>query len=286
MAYLIFFADNAELDRREIQDQAVIGRSPECAISIRDINLSRRHCQVTSTPTGWIVEDLQSKNGTFVGGRRIERENLVDGQLIQIGKTRVIFRSGAFVCAAKQLKPQRPAEPVVDPLAGTVTGFVLDEPAAPVTNQIRLPRPQPRPSEPAAYEREQVYSMVAELVSSSWDSIYASASRPVKPAHLLPRPIIRAIDARTIRPRRPEFPMVLQATEVPIPEAPQRDTMALPPVLPQLPLCVRRALRRIAEHLHDSACRIIKLRSVRRPSPAQSTIKIQLEEADPIRKAA
>ena len=41
-----------------------------------------------------------------------------------------------------------------------------------------LPLPRPVPPEPASYAQEDVYSMLTEIASSSWDSIYATASGP------------------------------------------------------------------------------------------------------------
>ncbi len=213
MAYLVFSSGEEELDRRELVGEVVIGRSPECTISVRDINLSRRHCRVASVANGWRIEDLQSKNGTHLDGQRITSHELCDGQTIRIGKTNVRFHVGLFVPVPKRLgNRNRPTEPQADALAGTVAGFVLEDVAELKQGQIRFPRPQPRPTEPAAYQRDEVQSLVSQLVSSSWDSIYESASKPLKPAHLLPRPIIRSIPQSAVRKnKRPEFPSLLQA---------------------------------------------------------------------------
>ena len=75
MAYLVFRFKETELGRWALRDPVVVGRSPECSISIRDIMLSRRHCRIERRGRDWIVTDLASKNGTFIedginGGRR------------------------------------------------------------------------------------------------------------------------------------------------------------------------------------------------------------------------
>ena len=56
-------------------------------------SVSRRHARVLITPDGAEIEDLGSKNGTFVGGRRIERATpLFNGDEIRLGSVRLQFR--------------------------------------------------------------------------------------------------------------------------------------------------------------------------------------------------
>ncbi|MBI2377469.1 MAG: FHA domain-containing protein [Deltaproteobacteria bacterium] len=77
---------------REEQTEVVIGRSPECEITIDDQNASRRHGLVKRTMHGFTVQDLGSKNGVLVNGVRIsEAKELKDGDEIQLGGTKIIF---------------------------------------------------------------------------------------------------------------------------------------------------------------------------------------------------
>ncbi|MBI4692913.1 MAG: FHA domain-containing protein [Gammaproteobacteria bacterium] len=50
----------------------VIGRAPECTLSIDSPNVSRRHARLQAAQGQWILEDLGSMNGTFVNGQRID----------------------------------------------------------------------------------------------------------------------------------------------------------------------------------------------------------------------
>jgi pSer/pThr/pTyr-binding forkhead associated (FHA) protein len=50
----------------------VIGRGVECDVVIKDVKASRRHCRLTRGESGFVLEDLQSKNGTYVNGERIQ----------------------------------------------------------------------------------------------------------------------------------------------------------------------------------------------------------------------
>ncbi|UNX54998.1 DUF3662 domain-containing protein [Georgenia sp. TF02-10] len=73
----------------------VIGRGSEADIIVDDSGVSRRHLEIRVTPGGVIATDLGSTNGTFVEGHRIDAATLVDGNTITIGRTRVMFWTGA-----------------------------------------------------------------------------------------------------------------------------------------------------------------------------------------------
>src|SRR5687768_12530867 len=95
MAFLLVLFRGEEVARRELNGPTVIGRAPECDISVRDIILSRRHCKITPVDgAGWAIEDLGSKNGTHVGGETVRYAALHDGSSIRIGKTQVKFYVG------------------------------------------------------------------------------------------------------------------------------------------------------------------------------------------------
>ncbi len=68
------------------QDEMVIGRGDECAIRVDDDSVSRRHAVVTRVLNRWIVLDLESTNGTFLGDARVERAELKGGALLKVGK--------------------------------------------------------------------------------------------------------------------------------------------------------------------------------------------------------
>ncbi len=68
-----------------------IGRSPECAIFLDDVTVSRKHAVFTQDSERWQIEDQGSLNGTFVNRERVETAGLSDGDEIQIGKYRLTF---------------------------------------------------------------------------------------------------------------------------------------------------------------------------------------------------
>ena len=68
-----------------------IGRSPECAIFLDDVTVSRKHAVLAKDGDRWQIEDQGSLNGTFVNRERVETAELQDGDEIQIGKYRLTF---------------------------------------------------------------------------------------------------------------------------------------------------------------------------------------------------
>jgi pSer/pThr/pTyr-binding forkhead associated (FHA) protein len=68
-----------------------IGRSPDCAIFLDDVTVSRKHAVFTQEGERWRLEDQGSLNGTFVNRERVETAELSDGDELQIGKYRLTF---------------------------------------------------------------------------------------------------------------------------------------------------------------------------------------------------
>ena len=68
-----------------------IGRSPECAIFLDDVTVSRKHAVFSQQGDRWQLEDQGSLNGTFLNRRRIESGKLENGDELQIGKYKLSF---------------------------------------------------------------------------------------------------------------------------------------------------------------------------------------------------
>ena len=68
------------------------GRHPDSDIFLDDITVSRRHAEVVRRPSGYIVRDAGSLNGTYLNRERIEDETpLANGDELQIGKFKLVF---------------------------------------------------------------------------------------------------------------------------------------------------------------------------------------------------
>lgn len=66
-----------------IDKQAFVGRAKDCEISLGIAHLSRKHACLKVTDRGLQVEDLNSANGTFVNGQKIERAMLKPGDQVR-----------------------------------------------------------------------------------------------------------------------------------------------------------------------------------------------------------
>lgn len=78
--------------RFAIAGGAILGRLPECDVSLDDPSVSRRHARVGRQDGVWFVEDLGSTNGTRVGERAVTRTELADGDELRLGNVRLVFR--------------------------------------------------------------------------------------------------------------------------------------------------------------------------------------------------
>jgi DNA-binding winged helix-turn-helix (wHTH) protein len=73
--------------------ETVIGREPEAAVSIDSLHISRRHARIVVASGRAVLEDLGSKNGTFLNGQRITTPvELKDGDQIGVGHDLLVFR--------------------------------------------------------------------------------------------------------------------------------------------------------------------------------------------------
>jgi pSer/pThr/pTyr-binding forkhead associated (FHA) protein len=71
----------------------VVGRAPDATIWIDALGVSRRHARIRIAEATAILEDLGSKNGTFVGGQRVTTPRLLaDGDQIRLGSIVMTFR--------------------------------------------------------------------------------------------------------------------------------------------------------------------------------------------------
>jgi two-component system cell cycle sensor histidine kinase/response regulator CckA len=73
-----------------IEAHATLGRSPDSTIMIDDAEVSRHHARIARTVSGFELEDLGSRNGTFVNGARVARHTLAPGDKLRLGPHSVL----------------------------------------------------------------------------------------------------------------------------------------------------------------------------------------------------
>jgi pSer/pThr/pTyr-binding forkhead associated (FHA) protein len=72
-----------------------VGRHPESEILLDDVTVSRRHAEFLRLEGQIVVKDVGSLNGTYVNRERIDETTLSDGDEVQIGKFKLLFRIAA-----------------------------------------------------------------------------------------------------------------------------------------------------------------------------------------------
>jgi DNA-binding winged helix-turn-helix (wHTH) protein len=88
---LRLFLENREIALREGEN--LLGREDEGVAWLESPTVSRRHARILVSGGKATLEDLGSKNGTFVRGRRLTMPSpLSDGDEIRVGQVRMTFR--------------------------------------------------------------------------------------------------------------------------------------------------------------------------------------------------
>lgn len=73
-------------------DRLSIGRSGSCDLQLLHEAVSRQHAHVALDPAGHhVLVDLVSRNGTFVDGRRVERQALRPHAVVRVGETQLAY---------------------------------------------------------------------------------------------------------------------------------------------------------------------------------------------------
>jgi len=72
------------LDKREL----FIGRAPSCELIVTDEFASSQHAKVVHIGGDWVIQDLDSTNGTYVDGVRIQTPEVLRMNIpVRVGKT-------------------------------------------------------------------------------------------------------------------------------------------------------------------------------------------------------
>lgn len=115
----------------------VVGTSPECDLSVIDPRMSRRHCELRLTERGVLLRDLDSKNGTHIGGVPIREAFLLPHVPAKVGSSTLLLtpESGATVLPLSKKETYGDAVGASTPMRAM---FALLERAAPTDEIILL----------------------------------------------------------------------------------------------------------------------------------------------------
>src|SRR5688572_27329240 len=92
MPYLEILEPDGQSRRVDVAGPVALGRGEDCEIRVLEKKASRKHLRISREPgQPWMVEDLDSSNGTFVGEARVLRHLLADGTVVRVGDTRMTW---------------------------------------------------------------------------------------------------------------------------------------------------------------------------------------------------
>ena len=105
MASLTLQSENAVVKEYAVGETATIGRLTDNLIAIDSPGVSSHHAYIFRSANDFVIEDLQSTNGTFVNGKRISRCKLADGDVVGVGKHTLVFNQLADAAASQSQEP-------------------------------------------------------------------------------------------------------------------------------------------------------------------------------------
>jgi pSer/pThr/pTyr-binding forkhead associated (FHA) protein len=95
MARLLLKFDDRVIDEYGLGLMVTVGRTPDNVLTIDNAAVSSHHACVFRDGETFVIEDLDSTNGTFVNGTRVRRQKLEHGDVVLIGKHTLVFDAAA-----------------------------------------------------------------------------------------------------------------------------------------------------------------------------------------------
>lgn len=103
-----------------VRDRVTIGRKPDNTLQIDTKAVSGYHCEVINRQGAYLLRDLGSSNGTYIGKQQVTEHTLRNGEILLLGKTVPVYfvdPAGAPVPSAQPAPAAAPAAPVAAPVA-------------------------------------------------------------------------------------------------------------------------------------------------------------------------
>ncbi|MCA9322934.1 MAG: FHA domain-containing protein [Planctomycetes bacterium] len=95
MARIIVISGSEKGSEFALGPSQTIGRLAANEIPVHDDKMSRRNTKIFRQGKSWVIQDLESKNGTYLNGRTIEASTLTDNDEIRVGETFFSFLADA-----------------------------------------------------------------------------------------------------------------------------------------------------------------------------------------------
>ena len=68
-----------------------IGRRSTNEVVVNDLKVSRTHCRVSRGADGFFINDLNSRNGTYLNGRPVQSAEIKHGDEVAVGSALFVF---------------------------------------------------------------------------------------------------------------------------------------------------------------------------------------------------
>ena len=124
---LIRFKDDERRDIALVNKTTLIGRRNDCALRIQAGDVSRQHCQIALAEEEAVVKDLDSSNGTFVNGERVDEVKLSAGDQLMIGPVVFVVQIDGQPESIEPVKPPRPEAAPAPEADATLTPEDLED---------------------------------------------------------------------------------------------------------------------------------------------------------------
>jgi diguanylate cyclase (GGDEF)-like protein len=110
-----------------VRAETLIGRDDGTDLTVDDAAISRKHARIVREPGGeYVLEDLNSTNGTYVAGEPITRRTLRSGEQVQLGPN-LLYRFAVTDEAEERLQRQLFESSIRDPLTHAYNRKYLTE---------------------------------------------------------------------------------------------------------------------------------------------------------------
>ena len=93
MSAVLILDDGSNRQCQLAEGTIVVGRGQDAQFRLPDTGVSRRHLEITWDGRTAILADLGSTNGTTVNGAPVQTWQLVDGDVVRVGQSRLVFRT-------------------------------------------------------------------------------------------------------------------------------------------------------------------------------------------------
>ncbi len=96
-----------------VRDRVTIGRKPDNTLQIDTKAVSGYHCEVINRQGAYLLRDLGSSNGTYIGKQQVTEHTLRNGEILLLGKTVAVY----FIDPAGATVPSAQSQPAAAPAA-------------------------------------------------------------------------------------------------------------------------------------------------------------------------